>query len=67
MLSWLLAIPVFLLGARAFTKEGIPLSRTKNLTGTVGHVCGGFCVLFGVLLVLDGLFGIASLVRVMSQ
>lgn len=61
MLSLLLAAFVFGLGAKAFTKDGIPLTRQTNLHGTAGVVCGVLCFLLGVVLVLDGPFSIAIL------
>jgi hypothetical protein len=66
MLSWVLAVFVILLGAKAFTKDGIPLTRTKNLHGIGGIVCGILCFLFAAFLILDGILGmrnIASIIR----
>ncbi|MEQ8788966.1 MAG: hypothetical protein RIC55_21825 [Pirellulaceae bacterium] len=67
MLSWILAVFVFLLGAKAFTKSGIPLTRSKNLHGLGGKICGVLCILFGVFLVFDGLLGTANIIRMFSQ
>lgn len=67
MLSWVLAVFAFLLGVKAFTKEGIPLTRKKNLHGVGGKICGVLCILFALLLILDGLLGMANIVRMMSQ
>ena len=67
MLSWILAVFVFLLGAKAFTKDGIPLTRNKNLHGTGGKICGVLCFLLGIFLVLDGILGTANIVRLVSQ
>lgn len=66
MLSWILAVFVFILGAKAFTKDGIPLTRTKKLQGKAGIICGVLCILLGLLLVFDGLLGMASLARLLS-
>ena len=67
MISWILAVFVFILGAKAFTPTGIPLTRNKNLQGVPGKVCGVVCLLLGAFLVLDGLFGMASLSRLFSR
>lgn len=63
MISWILAIFVFMLGAKAFTKEGIPLTKTKKLQGPGGKICGVLCVLLGMFLMFDGLFGMANIAR----
>lgn len=67
MLSWILAIFVFLLGAKAFTKSGIPLTKNKNLTGTGGKILGVLCILFALVLVFDGILGLANLARLVSR
>ena len=67
MLSLILAVFVILLGAKAFTKGGIPLTRTKNLHGVGGKICGVICFLFAAFLILDGLFGMASVARMFSR
>lgn len=66
MLSWILAIFVFILGAKAFSKTGIPLTRHKNLTGAGGKVLGVLCILLGLILALDGALGVASIARMIS-
>jgi hypothetical protein len=67
MLSWILAVFVILLGAKAFTRDGIPLTRTKNLHGVGGKICGVICFLFAAFLILDGLLGMASIARMFSR
>lgn len=64
MLSWILAVFVFALGSKAFSKTGIPLTRTKNLHGVSGKVCGVMCILLGLFLVVDGFLSFA---RIASQ
>jgi len=66
-MPWILAFFVFTLGAKAFTKNGIPLTSTKNLHGVGGKVCGVLCILFGLFLVLDGLLGMANIARMLSR
>ena len=67
MISWILAIFVFMLGAKAFTKEGIPLTQTKKLQGPGGKICSVLCILLGLFLVFDGLFGMANIARLLSR
>jgi uncharacterized membrane protein YccC len=67
MLSFVLAVFVILLGAKAFTKNGIPLTRSKNLHGIGGKVCGVLCFLLAAFLIIDGLLGMANLARILSR
>jgi hypothetical protein len=67
MLSFVLAVFVILLGAKAFTKNGIPLTRSKNLHGVGGKVCGVLCFLLAAFLIIDGLLGVANLARILSR
>ena len=67
MLSWILAVFVFLLGLKAFTPDGIPLTRNKSLHGLGGKICGILCLLFSGLLVIDGIFGMAAIASVFSR
>ena len=56
--SWILAAAVaFLLGAKAFTKDGIPLTRNKKLNGVSGKICGVLCILLGMFLAKYGVLG----------
>lgn len=56
MFGIVLGILAILLGATAFTANGLPLTKTKNLTGTPARVIGVICVLFGMLLVAEGIW-----------
>ncbi len=67
MLSFVLAVFVILLGAKAFTKNGIPLTRSKNLHGVGGKVCGVLCFLLAALLIIDGIVGMASIAGMLSR
>ena len=67
MLSWVLAVFVVLLGAKAFTKDGIPLTRTRNLHGVGGKICGILCFLLAAFLLFDGLLGMARIARLLSR
>ncbi len=67
MLSFVLAILVFLLGMKGFRKEGIPLTRSRNITGRKGKLIGGACIAFGLALCVDGFLGTAGLISRLSQ
>jgi len=63
MLSIPLAIAVFFLGIRGFTQAGIPLTRHKHIRGTAGKIAGSLCLLFSLVLLADGLFSLAPLIK----
>lgn len=66
MLGIILGIFTILLGAKAFTPAGIPWSKTKNLTGTTAKVIGVVCIALGVLFIVDGVFGAAKILALLS-
>ncbi len=66
MLGLVLGVFVVVLGAKAFTPAGIPLTREKNLTGVSAKVIGVICLLFGGSLVLSGLFSFLNIVSVLG-
>ncbi len=55
MLGLILGVFVILLGAKAFTEKGLPLTKEKNLTGTTAKIIGVVCILLGLAFVADGL------------
>ena len=55
MLAIPLGIFTIILGSKAFSKEGIPLSKKKNLTGTGAMVIGVICIILGLLFLLSGI------------
>jgi uncharacterized membrane protein YfcA len=44
-----LSVLILVLGARGFTRTGIPWSSKRNIRGRRGKVLGILCVLFGIL------------------
>lgn len=66
MLGIILGAFTIALGAKAFTPAGLPLSKTKNLTGTTAKVIGVICMLLGVTFILDGAFGAARILALLS-
>ena len=64
VLEFVLGIATILLGAKAFTRNGLPLARTKNLTGTPAMVTGIVCMVLGVAFIIWGLlFAAATIVN----
>lgn len=66
MLSFLLAIPTFLLGIKAFTPGGLPITRKKSMKGGWAKVIGGGCILFALLLCADGYLGTARIIKILA-
>lgn len=64
MIGIVLGIFAILLGVKAFTRQGIPLTKRKNLVGRSAKVIGGICIALGALFVLDGVF---SATRIISM
>lgn len=56
MLGIILGIVAILMGTKAYSPQGLPLSPGRNLTGTTGKVVGVFCIVLGALLIVDGAF-----------
>ena len=61
MLAIIVGILAILLGAKAFTPTGLPLTRTKNLTGTTAKVIGVVCILVGLAFLADGVLAMFNL------
>lgn len=62
MIGIVLGIFTILLGAKAFTPSGIPLTKTRHLTGGVAKGVGIACIVLGLLFIADGLFGVVRMV-----
>lgn len=67
MLGVILGIFMIILGGKAFTPKGIPLTRDKNLTGTAAKVIGVICVFLGLAFVANGVLASLSIRSSMSQ
>jgi len=63
MLSIILGIATILLGAKAFTPAGLPLTNTKRLTGVGGKITGVICILLGVAFFAEGIWAMSNLGR----
>ena len=66
MLGLILGILTVLLGAKAFTANGLPLTREKNLQGMPAKVVGSVCVLLGVIFIVDGALASFGVVRLLT-
>jgi len=66
MLGLVLGVFVIILGAKAFTPNGLPLTKNKQLTGTSAMIVGVVCIVFGVALIADGLFASFSIINLLS-
>jgi hypothetical protein len=58
MIGILIGIGAILLGAKGFTRDGLPLTSSKRLTGTGAKVAGVICLLIGLAFIAEGLFSI---------
>jgi hypothetical protein len=63
MLGIILGVFTIILGMKGFTSAGIPLTKTKNVTGTTAHVIGIITIGLGALFILEGTYGVARLLR----
>jgi len=61
MFGLILGVFVIILGAKAFTPSGIPLTKAKNLTGVTAKIIGVVCILLGLVFLADGLFATFSI------
>ena len=66
MLSLILAIFTIGLGIKAFTPAGLPLTKQKNLTGVTAKIIGVACILLGIVLIIDGVFGTVRFLSLLS-
>ena len=66
MLGLILGVLVILLGAKAFTPTGIPLTKDKNLTGTTAKIIGAVCILLGIAFLADGILASFSIFNLMT-
>jgi fructose-1,6-bisphosphatase/inositol monophosphatase family enzyme len=57
MLGLFLGPLAALLGIKAFTTTGLPLTRTVNVTGATAKVIGAICIALGLALIVDGIYG----------
>lgn len=66
MLGIILGIFTIVLGAKAFTPKGLPLTGEKNLTGAPAKILGVVCILVGLAFIADGILASFSIWRVVS-
>jgi len=63
MIGIFIGIGAILLGLRGFTRDGLPLTRKKRLTGTPAKVIGVICLLVGLALIADGVYMINKITQ----
>ena len=63
MLGIILGVFTVLLGLKAFTPKGLPLTKTRNLTGVGAKVIGVVCVLLGAFFLFDGVMAAVNVVN----
>jgi uncharacterized membrane protein YidH (DUF202 family) len=56
MLGILIGLLPIGLGIKAFTRDGLPLTRSKNLKGAGAKTIGVICILVGLAFIADGTF-----------
>ena len=66
MLGIILGVFVIILGAKAFSPTGIPLTREKKLTGTAAKIIGAVCIVLGVAFIADGVLASFSIWNLLS-
>ena len=67
MIGIILGVFTILLGAKAFTRTGLPLTSTKRLTGTTAKVIGVVCIFLGALFISGGSAGPAKLFAILFR
>ena len=58
MIGILIGIGAILLGAKGFTRDGLPFTKKKRLTGAGAKVVGAICLLIGLAFIADGIYSI---------
>ncbi|MDA7979215.1 MAG: hypothetical protein MPJ50_10670 [Pirellulales bacterium] len=67
MLVIILGVFTILLGAKAFTPKGLPLTNKKNLTGTPAKVIGIVCITLGAAFIVWGLLSVLSVTATLTN
>ena len=62
-----MAILVILLGAKAFTNDGLPVNKKLRIHGSRAKLVGLFCFAVSALLMADGLFSTTMVVSRLSE
>jgi hypothetical protein len=62
MLGIIIGVLAILLGIKAFTPKGLPLTNTRNLTGMTAKIIGVACIVLGILFILDGLISTSRII-----
>lgn len=63
MLGIILGVMTIALGFKAFTPQGLPLTKKKSLAGSTAKVIGVICILLGLMLIVDGVFSTKRIIE----
>ncbi|REJ91786.1 MAG: hypothetical protein DWQ35_13870 [Planctomycetota bacterium] len=63
MIGIILGVFTILLGVKAFTSKGLPLTRQRNITGKPKITIGLLCILLGIVFISDGVFASFSILQ----
>ena len=66
MIGIVLGVLTIILGAKAFTPKGLPVTSKQNLTGKPAKIIGVICIILGALFFIEGLFGTARIFALFS-
>jgi hypothetical protein len=66
MLGYILGALCIALGLKAFTPAGLPVTKTKSVSGTSGKVLGAACILLGILFILDAVLATGMIIRLLG-
>jgi hypothetical protein len=61
MIGIFIGIGAILLGLRGFSRDGLPLTSKKRLTGTGAKVIGALCLLAGLAFIADGVYSVYTI------
>jgi hypothetical protein len=63
MFGIIIGIAAILLGLRGFSRDGLPLTSKRRLTGTAAKVVGALCLLAGLAFIADGVYMINTMTQ----
>lgn len=66
MIGIFIGVAAILLGAKGFTRDGLPFTSKKRLTGTAAKVVGVICLLVGLALIADGVYSVYEITHTSS-
>jgi hypothetical protein len=58
-----IGIGALILGAKGFSKDGLPFTSNKRLTGTGARIVGVICILIGLVFIAGNIYGLIPRAR----